>query len=108
MRGGLFWNRCAACGWEEAGTYSPTIEGMPRSSVNRISVRWGGGKIAPHALKVLRDTSPAAKGMSLVPLLEMMACGRPFDFGVVAQHVRTLTSRQLESAGFIVTNDAEP
>jgi len=107
MRGGLFSDRCAACEWEGGGTYSPTIEGMPRSSVGRISVRWGDGDIAPHALKVLRDTSPTARGMSLAQLLEMMASGRPFDLGVIAEHARMLTSRQLEHAGFIVTNEAE-
>jgi hypothetical protein len=68
----------------------------------------GGGKIAPHALKVLRDTSPAAKTMGLVLLLEMMASGRPFDLGVFAEHARKLTSRQLESAGFIVTIEVGP
>jgi len=45
--------------------------------------------------------------MSLAQLLEMMACGRPFDLGVIAEQVRMLTSRQLEQAGFIVTNEAE-
>jgi hypothetical protein len=107
MRGGLFSDRCAACKWEGGGTYSPTIEGMPRSSVGRIRVRWGDGDITPHALKVLRDASPAARGMSLAQLLEMMAGGRPFDLGLIAEHARILTSRQLEHAGFIVTNEAE-
>lgn len=107
MRGGLFSDRCAACGWESSGTYSPTVEGMPRSPANRISVRWKVGDIASHALKVLRDASPTAKGMSLAHLLEMMASGRPFDLGVVAEHARMLTSWQLEHAGFIVTNEAE-
>jgi len=100
-------DRCAACEWEGAGTYGPTFQGMPRSSVGRISVRWGYGDIAPHALKALRDVSPAARRMSLAQLLEMMACGRPFDLGVIAEQVRMLTSRQLEQAGFIVTNEAE-
>jgi len=45
--------------------------------------------------------------MSLAQLLEMMASGRPFDLGVIAEHARMLTSRQLEHAGFIVTNEAE-
>lgn len=108
MHGGLFSDRCAACEWERAGTYGPTFEGMPRSSVVRISVRWGDGDIAPHALKALCDVSLTARGMSLALLSEMMASGRPLDLGVIAEHVRTLTSRQLEQAGFIVTNEAEP
>lgn len=85
----------------------PTFEGMPRSSVGRISVRWRDGDLAPHALKALRDVSPIARGMSLAQLSEMMASGRPFDLGVIAEHLRMLTSLQLEQAGFIVTNKAK-
>ena len=107
MHGGLFSDRCAACEWERTGSYGPTFEGMPRSSVVRISFRWGGGDIAPRALKALRDVSPTARRMSLAQLLEMMASGRTFDLGVIAEDVRMLTSRQLEQAGFIVTNEAE-
>ena len=106
MHGGLFSDRCAACGWVSSGTYSPTIEGLPPSPVNRVSVRWFEGDIAPCALKALRDASPLAKGIGLGDLSASMAGGRPFDLGVVAEHGRALLSRQLEHVGFIVTSEA--
>lgn len=105
MHGGLFSDRCAICGWESSGTYSPTIEGLSPSPVNRVRVRWLEGDVAPRALKVLREASPLAKGIGLADLSALMAEGRPFDLGVVAEHARAQLSRQLEQAGFIVTTE---
>lgn len=105
MHGGLFSDRCAACGWENSGTYSPTIEDLPPSPVNRVSVRWLQGDVAPYALKTLREASPLANGMGLADLSALIGGGRPFDLGVVADHARTQLSRQLEHAGFIVTSE---
>ncbi len=105
MHGGLFSDRCAACGWESSGTYSPTIEGLPRSPVNRVSVRWPKGDVAPHALKVLREVSPLAKKMSIASLSASMAEGRPFELGVVAEYARAQLSRELKQAGFLVTSE---
>ena len=105
MHGGLFSDRCAACGWERSGTYSPTIEGFPPSPVNRVSVRWPGGKLAPDALKVLREVSPLAKKMGLVDLSASLAEGRPFELGVVVEYERAKLSRELQQAGFLVTTE---
>lgn len=102
MHGGLFSDRCAACGWENSGTYSPTIEGLPPSPINRVGVRWLEGHVTPCALKALREASPLAKSMGLAELSLFMAGGRPFDLGVVAEHARTHLSHKLENAGFLV------
>lgn len=108
MHGGLFSDRCATCGWESNGTYSPTIKGLPPSPVNRLSVRWSEGDVTPSALTALREASPMAKSIGLGDLSALLAGGRPFDVGVVAEHARTLLSRQLERAGFIVICKAVP
>lgn len=108
MQGGLFVDRCPVCGWEETGTYGPTIEDMPCSLVHRVSVRWGNQKIAPHALRVLRTLSPAAKRMSLVKLSEMMAGGRAFELGVVVEHRLTSVLRELADAGYTVISEVIP
>lgn len=105
MHGGLFSDRCAVCGWEQSGTYSPTIEGLPPSPVNRVSVRWLEGEVAPYALKVLREVSPLAKNMGLADLLASMANGRPFELGLVVEYGRARLSRELQQAGFLVTTD---
>lgn len=105
MHGGLFLDRCAACGWELSGTYSPTIEGMPHSPAKRVRVRWLEGRVAPYALKVLRGVSPLARKMGLADLSASMAEGRPFEMGVVAEFGRAKLSRELQRAGFLVTTE---
>lgn len=104
--GGLFLDRCEACGWESSGSCSPTIEGLPPSPVNRVSVRWLEGDVPPHALKLLRKVSPLAKKQSIADLMASMAEGRPFELGVVAEYARAQLSRELEQAGFVATSDA--
>ena len=105
MNGGLFSDRCAVCGWESSGTYSPTIEGLPRSPVYRVSVRWPKGYVVPHALKVLREASPLARKMSIASLSASMAEGRPFELGVVAEYGRAQLSCELKQAGFVITSE---
>lgn len=105
MHGGLFSDWCVACGWARSGTYSPTIEGLPPSPVNRVSVRWPKGDVAPHALKVLREVSPLAKQVGVARLSASMAGGRPLELGVVAEYARAQLLRELEQAGFLVTSE---
>jgi len=105
MHGGLFSICCVLCGWEESGTYSPTIEGLPSSPVNRVSVQWLHGHVTPFSLKALRAASSRASEMSLVDLSASIAGGRPFELGVVAEHARAELSRELEQAGFLVVSE---
>jgi ribosomal protein L37AE/L43A len=105
MHDGLLSICCVSCGWEESGTYSPSIEGLPSSPVNRVSVQWLDGHVTPFALKALRAASSRASEMSLVDLSASIASGRPFELGVVAEHARAELSRDLEQAGFLVISE---
>lgn len=108
MHGGLFVHQCLGCGWESGGTYSPTIEGLPRSPATRVSVRWGSREMVPSAMKVLRKLSPAAENMPLDELAKWMVSGRPFELGLVIEHKLATTLQALADAGYSVTQEALP
>lgn len=105
MHGGLFVDCCTACGWNSAGTYSPTIVGMPRSPVHRLTVRWKGGTLKAKALKVLREHSKSAMRMGMTELMDALDDGISFDLGLVSESTRIQLSPSLEQAGFIVTTE---
>lgn len=103
MHGGLFLDRCAACGWERSGRTRQPSKACRLHPANRVSVRWPEGRVAPYALKVLRDVSPLARKMRLADVSASMAKGRPFEMDVVVEYQRAHLSRELLQAGFLVT-----
>ncbi len=108
MHGGMFWNRCSSCGWEQTGTYSggrlPT--GLPAAKPHRIVVQWGGQAPSANALSTLRSVSILAKSMSLSELAFSLNSGREFDLGLIADHKRPALCRRLEAAGYLVSEIA--
>jgi len=106
LHGGLFLDRCTACGWEASGTCNPAIDDMPAAPARRIRVRWPTGAVTPHALSVLRALSPTAKGMGLVELSQVLAGGQAFDLGAIPAHAHADIQRQLAQAGFVVEQEA--
>lgn len=106
VHGGLFFDRCSACGWEASGTCNPSFEESPAPPVRHVRVRWPTGGVPAHALSVLRALSPAAKAMRLVELTHVLASGQIFDLGAIPEHARAAMQRQLEQAGFVAAEDA--
>jgi len=106
--GGLFTDRCLTCGAESSGTCNPTVDNPGSSSAFQLRVRWVNHRISSHALRVLRDLSPAAKEMSLTELSNTIAGGTPFDLGVIQEYKRMDVVRLLTDAGFTVDQEAVP
>jgi hypothetical protein len=64
--------------------------------------------MAPSALKVLRELSPAAKNMPLAELAKMIVSGRSFELGLVIEHRLAATLQALADVGFLVTQESLP
>ena len=97
-----------SCGWESAGTYSPTIVGMSPSPVHRLTVSWPASKVSASALDALRRVSPCARSLSVAALSAMLFEGQPFELGDVAEHARIRVSTRLQNEGFVINVQAVP
>lgn len=103
LEGGLFSDRCFQCGWERWGTYSPVIDGMAEAKPAYLSVTWPDTILSGRAIKILRDTFPLTKKMSLLQLSSLLADGKSLSLGTVNEYALENILTSLSNAGFVVS-----